>query len=303
MNEPKKQHYVPQTYLNNFAGGKKGTSLYVFSKSAKKIYPAQVEDTASQRHFYTLENRQDKYMWENIYARKVEPILGQLLKKIRQNCENHLVQNHATVITKDEKASLVYNIIFQQLRGIQTRKYEKDLYNKLLPSVFSDSKKHFYMLEKSVIEESFKKFSTDENYFKEISMQTAFNEKLVEKLFNILIQYSFVFFRSDDISFITSDNPVMITNSITKNVTPFANGLINNTTIIYFPISPSLLLGAFHPEFAFGGINNSDCCVNFLSHKNEKGFINFYNKKQLEQCYNYLYSKSYETLNNLVNRN
>lgn len=68
MREPKKQHYVPQTYLKNFATGKKNKSLYVLSASPRKIYSSQVEDTAAERNFYTVKRLKNKYIWENTYA-------------------------------------------------------------------------------------------------------------------------------------------------------------------------------------------------------------------------------------------
>ena len=271
MSEPKKQHYVPQTYLKNFATGKKNKSLFVLSASPQKIYSSQVENSAAERDFYTVERLENKYFWENTYAQYVEPSFGSLLKQIRQNCENALVQNNATVISEEQKALLSINIIIQMLRGKQTRKYERKLYDKLLPSVFLDAKSHFPTLEKSVVKRAFEKFSTDDNYFKEISMQTVFNNERIIKFSNFLTQYSFVFYRvKGDIPFVTSDNPVMFVNSITGNAVPFANGLIKNSTIVYFPISPRLLLGAFHPEFAFGTLNSRDCSLKILDYYQRK---------------------------------
>ena len=216
MSEPKKQHYVPQTYLKNFATGKKNNSLYVLSARPRKIYSSQVEDTAAERNFYTVEKLKNKYIWENTYAQHIEPSFGRLLKQIRQYCENVLVQNNSNVISKEQKALLSINIVIQMLRGKQTRKYERNLYDELLPSAFLDAKSHFPALEESVVEKTFEKFSTDDNYFKEISMQTIFNEESIIKFSNLLMQYSFIFHRiKGDTPFVTSDNPVMLVNSIT----------------------------------------------------------------------------------------
>mgnify|MGYP000202526179 CR=1 FL=1 len=301
MSEPKKQHYVPQTYLKNFAIGKKNNSLYVLSKNPRKIYSSQVENTAAERDFYTLENLKNKYIWENTYARCIEPSFGALLKQIRKYCENALVQNNCTVISEEEKALLSVNIVIQMLRGKQTRKYERKLHDNLLPSVFLKAQSHFPTIDESIVKKTFEKFSTDENYFKEISMLTVFNEERLIKFSNILMQYSFMFFRIKGITpFITSDNPVMLVNSITQNATPFSNGLSKNTTVLYFPISPYLLLCAFHPEFGFGKLNSRDCTLEMLDDDKEKKFIDNYNRKQLEQCCNYLYSNTKDILKHLL---
>lgn len=188
------------------------------------------------------------------------------------------------------------------LRGKQTRKYERNMYYKLLPSVFLDAKNYFPELEEDIVEKSFKKFITDDNYFKEISMRANFNEESIIKFSNMLMQYSFVFYRiRGSTPFVTSDNPVMLINSITQNATPFANGLSKNTTIVYFPISPCLFLSAFHPEFGFGALNSRDCTLEILDDGKEKAFIDTYNKKQFEQCYNYLYSRSKAVLERIIN--
>ena len=143
MSEPKKQHYVPQTYLKNFATGKKNNSLYVLSASPRKIYSSQVEDTAAERNFYAVEKLKNKYIWENTYAQHIEPSFGTLLKQIRKYCENALVQNNSTVISKEQKELLSINIVIQMLRGKQARKYQRKLYDKLIPSAFLDAQTYY----------------------------------------------------------------------------------------------------------------------------------------------------------------
>lgn len=62
MNEPRKQHYVPQLYLKNFSfGSKKNPQLNILSISPNKLYVANVKDTAVKRDLYTLYNREDRY--------------------------------------------------------------------------------------------------------------------------------------------------------------------------------------------------------------------------------------------------
>jgi Protein of unknown function (DUF4238) len=45
----KKQHYVPQCYLKNFAVQ---NQLFVLDKIKKSVYPAQVKDVAQDGYFY-----------------------------------------------------------------------------------------------------------------------------------------------------------------------------------------------------------------------------------------------------------
>ena len=91
--------------------------------------------------------------------------------------------------------------------------------------------------------------------------------------------------------FITSDNPVMFINSITNNARPFANGLANPTTMIYYPISPKLLLCAVHPSTYFGALSDQDGHLVDLNACKEIGFISFINKKQIDQCYQHAFGR------------
>ena len=117
MSNPRKQHYVPQLYLKNFAyGSSKTPKLYVLSVDQGKIFPASVCDTAAERDFYTVDSVGNKYMWECHYAERIEPMLDDLSKSLRRGCENVLIQNHVSVISPEEKVRLALSIMFQLLR-------------------------------------------------------------------------------------------------------------------------------------------------------------------------------------------
>lgn len=53
------------------------------------------------------------------------------------------------------------------------------------------------------------------------------------------------------VEFVTSDNPVMFINSETADATPYTNGIIYPKTLLYFPLSPYLILAAYHPNSFF----------------------------------------------------
>lgn len=268
MSEPKKQHYVPQTYLKNFS---------------------------------TIEHLKDKYIWENIYAKHVEPSLGELLHRVRFNCENKLIQNNATVITEEQKILLSINIVIQMFRGKHARIYEKKLYNELFPEIFSDAKKRFPEMNENVEQRLFQKYSTDDNYFKAISMKIKFDDKRMKNLSEILVRRNFVFYRINGhaSSFVTSDNPVIFMDLVTQNVKPFSNGLINPTTIVYFPISPKLLLTVYHPNVFWGCLNNMDCSLQIIDSLCDKNFIDTCNIKRFEHCDKYVYANSKDVLENI----
>ena len=131
-------------------------------------------------------------------------------------------------------------------------------------------------------------------------MQTIFRQESIEKFVTILVQRDFVIYKiAGDYNFVTSDNPVVLMDIDSHDVTPFRNGLANSKTLIYYPISPKLLLGAYHPGLYFGALGQMDCCIEILDGNKEKQFIHTQNKKQREQS-NYIYAQSKETLETLL---
>ena len=298
MSEQRKQHHVPQTYLKNFAAGKKGDSLYTLSKQQRKVYPDRVPEAAAERHFYTLNNFKDKYFWDDLYTKNIEPEFGKTLQEIKKVCDNVLVQSDATVISEKLKHDLVFHLIFQLLRGKQTRKYVKDLYERTLPNAFAKTEEHFKSISKDVLENSFEKFQKDDEFFKKLSMDAIFSEKVIFSFANILKNYAFVIYKNEsEIPFITSDNPVMIVDSNTLNSRPFSNGLLVPSTVVLFPVSSKLLLCAYHPyKFSSKGL---DCKLKIIHGKDCENLVSVHNKLQITQNFNWAYSYSEETLNAL----
>ena len=83
-------------------------------------------------------------------------------------------------------------------------------------------------------------FGTDPQFFKQIFMGLTWDIERLTRYTNILMWHDFVFYHiCGDMEFVTSDNPVMFINSNTANAQPFANGLVRETTLIYYPLSPN----------------------------------------------------------------
>lgn len=296
MSEPKKQHYVPQLYLRNFSSEKYSEKIYVKSKSTSKLFLANISDTAVQRNFYTINRYEDKYVWERIFATKIEPMMSKIIKSVRTKSENALIQNHACILSVEEKSILVSSILFQFLRSTNTRKYAQKIYNANLPFAKKKVKEKFGTLnaeQKSILQ----KYETSEDFFKEIAIATIFNEKSFLKYFDILMKKSLLIYRIiGDELFITSDNPVILLNSLTLEATPFKNGLENESTVVLYPISPKIIVAAYHPSRLFGGMTKMDRCIEFIDSQTNKSFIYTANKAQNHSCNNYLYSNSKDYL-------
>lgn len=297
-NKPTRQHHVPQVYLKNFC------DLYgciaVMDKREHRVFLTGVRAVGAENDFYTLEKHKDPYYWEHTYASSIEPLMGKLFSKLNSQT-NILVQNGATIISPFEKAQLAVIMVVQLLRGKQSREYEQKIYADCLPKAINKAKTLFGSLnnEQNKLLEA---FASDDYYFKQIAMDVTLDSDRIAQYAGILCSRNFLFYRiQGNMEFITSDNPVMFINSITNNARPFTNGLIRPTTLIYYPISPKLLLCAVHPLAYFGVLSNQDCHLIDLDARKEMGFISLINKKQISQCYQHAYARSVDMINNSKN--
>lgn len=134
-------------------------------------------------------------MWEKHYASTIEPLLGDLIKKLRSRCENVLIRNNAEVLTQAEKFQLALSMLFQLSRSKKARDYTQDLYDRLLPDVARQTREKFGPLSKDQEAQS-KSFADERKYFKEISMEVNFCRKSVEKIASMLAQRDFVNIKS-----------------------------------------------------------------------------------------------------------
>jgi hypothetical protein len=288
-NKPTRQHHVPKVYLRNFCD--LHGCIAVMDKREHRIFTTGVRAVGVENDFYTLEKLDDPYCWERAYASGIEPLMGKLLTKLISQT-NILVQNGATVISPSEKAQLAVIMVVQLLRGKQSREYEQKLYADYLPEAIDKAKTLFGSLnnEQNKLLEA---FASDEYYFKRTVMDVTLDSERIAKYAGILCNRDILVYRiQGNMEFITSDNPVMFINSITKNARPFTNGLIKPTTIVYYPISPKLLLSAVHPSAYFGVLSNQDCQLIDLDACKEIGFITSINKKQICQCYQHAFARS-----------
>ena len=298
-NKPTRQHHVPQVYLKNFCDSH--CSIAVMDTREHRIFTTGVRAVGAENDFYTLEKHEDPYCWEHAYASGIEPLMGKLFTKLISET-NILVQNGSAVIGSSEKMQLAVIMVMQLFRGKQSREYMQKLYADYLPQAIDKVKTLFGPLNNKQYK-MLETFISDDYYFKQTAMDVTQDSDRIIKYAGIICSRDFLFYRiQGSMEFITSDNPVMFINSITNNTRPFANGLIKPTTIIYYPISPKLLLSAVHPLAYFGALSNQDCHLIDLDACKEIGFITSINKNQINQCYQHAFAHSVGIMKQLQER-
>lgn len=308
MSTPRRQHYVPQTYLNNFDNySSKQPHVFTLSKSNSKIYNAAVEDVAVEKHFYTLHKNnpsktdEEKYAWENHYARHIEPQLSALVQYLLMTCNSSLIQDNAVILSKQQKELLSSQLLAQLLRGKSARSYTNELYREQLPIV-TNSIKRVIPSSDTKKQKLLSDFETNNDYFLENSMQAILYGIADKKSYNVMRDRVFILFKVlRDPLFVTSDHPVAFVDIATHNATPFKNGLIQPSTVVFFPLAPNLLLGLFHPLFRNGILYKRDCRLQTIEYEQQIDLTQYCNRIQMIQCNNYVYSQSEGLLKELIN--
>lgn len=294
MSEPKKQHHVPRAYLKNFAEGHNKTyRFYVIDKKSKKVFQNNIENVAAERNFYTLEQCEDKYAWEKYYAQVIEPEMEHTLKEVIHRASNCLIQSGAEILNDNLKEKMAVFMVVQFLRSRNTRDYAAELLKDMHPKLLKQTQEHFNQLGRTDLAEKVKNYSIGEDLFKMSLMEISLDLGNIQRYSEVLFEKIWVIYRiTGENEFITSDHPIMNIDLKSFNVTPFRNGIKEDTTAISYPISPKLLLVLYSKNLLFGEISKYHNRVIFLNADKEQKFIDKYNKKQYEQCNRQAFGKS-----------
>lgn len=291
MAEHDKQHIVPQAYLKRFTFSKKEPlKVYTMKKADHKIFPANISDSAEENNFYTMPNSDDPFYVEKHFSDKVEPILSNVISEIEKYACCCLIQNYSVVLTDEMKENLVYSIVNQLIRDNNARDLMKRVIERSFEPTFYSIRSKYPLTNIEITD------INKEEFARETSILVPFNAYGLEKVVDELRSRIYVIGRiiDDDNEFITSDSPVMVMNYQTLDVTPFNIGINSINAIILYPITPKLIVMGYHRLFKER--YNIDGRISFFDNEEKKMLIIANNKKQLEHCYRFVYSRKREIL-------
>ncbi|ALF59664.1 DUF4238 domain-containing protein [Psychrobacter urativorans] len=191
QNTPKKQHYVPQFLLRNFAV-ENTERLFTFDKQQNKVFPTTVRDSASENGFYNIQGLDDKYTLENELG-DLETLASKVIAKIcLSGSISHLDENEHKILCFFT-ASLLLRVkrqrVFTSQVNYNIAKFARGL--GLEPDTFTNFKE----LTKEEIEFQHINFLEEEL----LTFANEFGDKAIGLLSAPI-----------DKSFIISDNPVVM---------------------------------------------------------------------------------------------
>lgn len=288
-NNPVRHHHVPKVYLNNFVD--KQGKVAVWDKRKSRLFHSSVAGIAVENNFYTLHKSPDPYAWERTYATGIEPLMGRLFRRINTQT-NMLTQSGSQILSSQDKRQLAEIMIVQLLRGKQGREFQEKVFKEQMSSVIAKVERRFHGFTPGQRKEV-ARFQSDNYYFKNTSNIVITNPQRVRTYTDLLAERDFVIYRLlGDREFLTSDNPVMFINMVTGDATPFASGLLDTDTIIYYPLTPKLLVSASAKGTFAGVMTCKDQCLIDIDSHSEEAFITNINALQLTQCHSQIYAHS-----------
>lgn len=246
---PKNHHYIPQSYLKNFAFRQKTknskTDYYVYVRFDGKEFQTNVRNICSENYFYTIPGVDDvkKTIIENYYAENIDSLYPKMYD---------LVTNDSiTSITNEQRIMLLVGCLSLYFRTPAFIKLLHTHYTQLLKDLHS----YYY----GYSEKSYSLFFNEKVDLKNIDYDKLRKNVMEENKTVFLIDHLRIFNKyaeyrkddgigitkiEDDFQFITSDNPVCIRNMHTGDFYDLFD--INN--IITLPINHRYIL-TITPKF------------------------------------------------------
>lgn len=262
--EKKKQHYVPQSYLESWAIP--GThQVHVYNKSQRKTYFTNIENVAAERYFYDIDftgilteedlkrygitpcdpkHIDDGQYIENFFANQVEGFFEQQLRSVIQ-CTKKMSPweiNNCVFMSVRDKFLFSFHLALQYIRVKSVRNAMTDSADCLAQALTDMG------ASQQVIEE----YSVPESELPYIHGRMILNQKEIEELSQCFFSLTWILqVNRSSQPFYTSDSPIG-TKAHVKH--PFLSmaGLKSKGVEAYFPISPELMLVMLDGDYHTG---------------------------------------------------
>jgi glycerophosphoryl diester phosphodiesterase len=298
----KKQHYVPQCYLRNFAVRDR---LFVLDQIKKSVYSANVKDVAQDRYFndfpdvFLSQEFREKAKAQVIEKdlAKVESKFSQFLKLIidcLDDIEKNDLFDSVVVLDEEEKINFSAFLMLQLVRTNTLRQETRhmfqslvDLKEKMDRSLANCNNPHQFSLpsrDRGIDFNDLIKNSVDEDSIAQhlLLISDALDRGTNSEIAQTLSNHIWLFrVNSTPIPFWTSDNPIVI-----QPYEDFGTGIASSGVQVIYPISPKHLLIMFESKF-WSKLHSVDGMSTTLSEQEVKS----YNKLQAQQCYRQTYSR------------
>lgn len=281
-----KQHIVPKRYLDRFADENNVIGTRHIKKGKITIFAAATKDVGYIKNFYDVTDKDDPKYWEHYFAEEIDTLCGAKLGRIISAAT--MSRDGVIVLGIKGKEVLSRIIIAQMMRIPASVEYMKAVYKRVAPVVKADAL--------GVLPDSFREkygkqiaeLELPDQWKKEQFFNYAFEPGNFEKYWSILRDRTWVVYVNscrNPFPFITGDNPVLVEGIGKNELGLFHNGLALPSTIIYFPLSPSIAVVNYSRQGMFSLVADEIDGKKFVLGEKDIPFIMDKNMKIMEQSY------------------
>lgn len=291
----KKQHYVPQCYLERWAIPDTH-QINVFDKFKQEPRKNNISDVAQERFFYDinfqealseeekslggfteeeLEDLSNNQYFENFFSDQVEDKLATLLRKIILKAEKitSKKQKYIHFISIWNKAAFSYQLALQHIRTKATRNAITEI-----SDVFQQ-----VLIDMSASERVIGSMKVSKDSSKLIHGQMIGNRKEIRKSAECFSDFIWILgINRTDAKFLTSDRPICTIPHIQKQYMSMS-GIMSEGVEVFYPLSPDIILVMFDRRYHIKARKYDRHCVDI----HNKEVIEYYNSicvLQSERC-------------------
>lgn len=255
----KKNHFVPQIYLEGFEKGD-GT-LVVWDKSTNNSFTNIKENVGYKKNIYNGIHNGEKISFENYFTNNVDNLYREIIQKIKSNLSCYAIDKP---LERDGIKDLLSNFIANQIMRVPTNVMKgyigyQEIFDTLDNLLIQDNKCKELKEKRALIKEY-----RDENAYKYFFFESLLinGKNKIPRLKNIIKEKVWILLKNTSVEpFLTSDNPVVVYDSRTGNID---SSIRNDTSIIIFPLSSELCLCLLSKNYVENHemVNGKCICIN-----------------------------------------
>ena len=249
MTYKKKQHYVPQCYLDRFS---KNGQVFYYSKKRNKHGTNNKEDICESNYFYLIQERK---WWnpldiENFFDKFVETKLGFIIKSLEEKVHTLVNPTKSVIAVNIDENFRSTMATFMFLQFYRTPRFRKMFTNKQIIRKGISSSTHTY------IEETIKDVALVH------ALGSFLNKKKLETAVEYLSNNKWVILYSPDVKFLTSDNPVVwmpIKSNESELIT--LDDVDSKRCNLFYPITPQIAIQVIDKDLTCVPSNYDNCII------------------------------------------
>ena len=300
MNKTRRQHTVPRAYLKPFSQAAKNSHyIFTYEKRTGLIHKDNINNASVEKDWYTLKLSDNEMIWEEFYATEIEPrfeVIGKLIEKV----SGVLVMNRAEIMDEHTRAEISILMIYQLFRGRIGLKYAEMFAHNVFPEVIDGAKAELGERIEELNEEELKNIIdvvSSKDFQRLIYAEVLTDPKRLLKYARLIANRSWVVFRvGGNQEFVTSDNPVAVGSVRSSDDMPSHLAFLNSRNVVYYPISPKLMIAAYDKDVFLGALEDQDGRLIILDETREEDFVDRVNKDMIKQCDRQAFARNEEVL-------